>query len=65
MTRTIEVTVSPTGETKLETNGFSGELCRDASKFLENALGDKTAEQLTADFYRTATSETVRARPSP
>ena len=63
--KTIEVTVSPTGETKLETNGFSGESCRDASKFLENALGDKTAEQLTADFYREATSITVQARPAP
>ncbi|MCH7727466.1 MAG: DUF2997 domain-containing protein, partial [Planctomycetes bacterium] len=30
--KTIEIIVSPTGETKIETKGFSGAECRDASK---------------------------------
>jgi hypothetical protein len=35
--RTIEVIVSPKGESKIETRGFAGSLPR-ASRFLEQAL---------------------------
>ena len=52
MKKTIEITVSPTGETKVETKGFTGSECRDASKFVENALGQRTAEQLKGEFYQ-------------
>jgi hypothetical protein len=51
MSKTIEITVSPKGETKVETKGFSGTECRDASKFIEQALGQRTDEQLTAEFH--------------
>ena len=51
MKRTIEITVSPTGETKVETKGFSGGECREASKYVEQALGQRNAEQLTGEFY--------------
>ena len=37
----IEVIVSPKGETRIETKGFSGAECRDASKFIEQALGHR------------------------
>ena len=47
----IEVIVSPTGETKLQTKGFAGASCQDASKFLEAALGLRASEQLTAEYY--------------
>ena len=49
--KTIEIVISPTGETKVQTKGFTGNECRDASKFVEDALGQRTAEQLTAEFY--------------
>ena len=52
MKKVIEITISPTGETKVETKGFSGGECRDASKFVEQALGQRTAEQLTGEFYQ-------------
>ena len=52
MKKTIEITISPTGETKVQTKGFTGSDCRDASKFVEQALGERTAEQLTAEFYQ-------------
>ena len=52
MTKIIEVIVSPTGETKIETRGFAGGHCREASRFIEQALGAKTGEQLTAEFYQ-------------
>jgi hypothetical protein len=50
--KAIEITVSPKGETRVETKGFSGAECRDASRFVERALGARTAEQLTAEFYQ-------------
>ena len=52
MKKTIEITVSPTGETKVETKGFSGGECRDASRFVEQAMGQRTAEQLKGEFYQ-------------
>lgn len=47
----IEVTVSPTGETRVETKGFAGSTCREASQFLEQVLGEQASEQLTSEFY--------------
>jgi hypothetical protein len=55
MTKTIEIIVSPTGETRLETKGFAGSGCLDASRLLEQALGAKAGEQLTAEFYAQVT----------
>ena len=49
---TIEVTVSPRGETTVETRGFTGPACRDASRALELALGTPTAERPSAEFYQ-------------
>ena len=57
MSQTIEVTVSPKGETRIETKGFSGGACRDASKTLEAALGVRESEQLTSEFHATATEQ--------
>ena len=42
--KTIEITISPKGETKVETRGFAGAECREASKFVAQALGTRTAE---------------------
>jgi hypothetical protein len=54
MTKTIEVTVSPDGTTKVETKGFAGGECREASRALEAALGVRQSEQLTVEFYNQA-----------
>lgn len=53
MTKIIEVTVSPKGETTVQTKGFTGNDCLQASKFLEQSLGISTAEQKTGEFYVT------------
>ena len=50
--RLIEVTVTPAGETTVQTKGFTGAECRDASRFVEQALGARAAEALTAEFYQ-------------
>lgn len=52
MNKIIEIIVSPTGETRLETKGFSGEECKEASKFVEQALGNRQRERLTAEFHQ-------------
>ena len=52
MTKSIEVIVSPKGETKIETKGFAGGECRQASRFMEEALGVRASENLTAEFYQ-------------
>jgi hypothetical protein len=49
--KTIEITVSSTGQTSIETKGFSGAECRQASEFIETALGQPRAERLTGEFY--------------
>ncbi|MBI1247731.1 DUF2997 domain-containing protein [bacterium] len=51
--KTIEIIVSPTGQTRLETRGFQGTECREASRFLETALGQRTSESLTAEYHST------------
>jgi hypothetical protein len=50
--KTIRITVDPKGQVKVETNGFAGPECREASRSLEQALGTRTAETLTAEFYQ-------------
>ena len=37
--KTIEITVSPKGETKVETKGFLGSDCQAATRSIEAALG--------------------------
>ena len=55
--KVIEVTISPQGETKLQTRGFHGPDCRHASKFLEEALGQPIGEQLTGEFYQASAQQ--------
>ena len=44
----IEVTVSPKGESKIETKGLVGGECRQVSRYMEEALGVRANEKLTA-----------------
>ena len=61
--KTIEIIVASDGKTTVQTKGFAGSSCRDASRFLEQALGQRTAEQLTAEFHQTETvSQTQEQR---
>jgi hypothetical protein len=55
--RTIEIIISPQGETRLETKGFSGVACQDASRFIETALGEKSSDQPTAERYQVSASQ--------
>jgi hypothetical protein len=57
MSRMIEVTVSPTGETTVQTVCFVGGDCLNASKFLEEALGVGVSERKTAEFFETTANQ--------
>jgi hypothetical protein len=52
MTQLIEILISPKGETAVQTKGFTGSSCRDASRFIEEALGHRVAENVTTEFYQ-------------
>ena len=47
----IEILIRTDGSTSVETKGFTGSECQQASRFLEEALGRRTNEQLTSEFY--------------
>jgi hypothetical protein len=53
----IEIIVTPQGKTTVQTLGFTGASCRDASRFLEQALGERTSEYLTAEFHQAQSSQ--------
>ena len=57
MNKTIEIIVKPDGQTIVETKGFTGASCRDASRFIEQALGQRENEQFTAAFHQTASQQ--------
>lgn len=50
--KTIEITVSPKGETSVATSGFVGASCREASRSIEQALGHRLTERLSAEFHQ-------------
>jgi hypothetical protein len=52
MPRLIEVIVSPQGEVTLQTKGYAGGDCLQASQFLEQALGVVVKDQKTAEVYQ-------------
>lgn len=60
MNQIIEVVVSPQGQARVETKGFSGSTCRDASGFIERALGKIANEQLTNEFHRQTEGQSLR-----
>jgi hypothetical protein len=52
MKKVIEIVVNPRGEATVLTRGFTGPECREASRFVEDALGARTSERTTAEFYQ-------------
>jgi len=49
--KTIEIIVTPAGKTAVQTLGFAGSSCREASRFIEQALGQRIGEELTAEYH--------------
>lgn len=55
--KTIEIVVALDGGTTVQTKGFVGGECREASRFVETALGRITADRSTAEAFQTLPTE--------
>lgn len=55
--QTIEVIVSPQGDTSVQTKGFAGKSCLDASRFIEQALGATGKFEMTSEYFATETTQ--------
>ncbi len=62
--KTIEITVAPDGQSRVETKGFSGAQCQQASRFIEQALGTPVKERLKPEFYVQAENTQQLREPS-
>ena len=51
MTGTITIIISPDGRTKMETSGFSGSSCKEASQFIKTALGRQMSETFKPEYF--------------
>ena len=60
----IEIIVAPNGQARVETKGFAGAECKQASEFIEQALGQRIGEQLTAEFHQQVASDQVQRHQS-
>jgi hypothetical protein len=60
--RVIELLISPRGEVRIETRGYVGGACLQATEALERALGLKQSDQPTAEGFQAeaATQELTR-----
>ena len=57
MSQVIEITISPDGRTTIQTKGFAGPSCRDATRLLEQAIGEVAEERLTPEFHHAQSSQ--------
>ena len=64
MKKTIEIIVETSGETTLQTKGIAGPGCQAASKFLEQALGERTDQRLTAEFHQPCSTQQTQQQRS-
>ena len=51
MSKRIEIVVDSKGGSTVQTKGYAGSECIEASRFVEDALGKKAGERTTAEFY--------------
>ena len=54
--RVIEITVNPSGQVVVQTTGFAGASCQDATRLIERALGERTSESLTPEYHQAHTT---------
>ena len=50
----IEIVINLKGQATVQTKGFAGSSCQEASRLIEQTLGTQTSEQFTSEFYASA-----------
>lgn len=57
MSQKIIIKIAVDGATEVQTEGFAGSRCQQASEFIETALGTRTSERLTPEFYQSQSNQ--------
>ena len=65
MNKRIEIVVDTKGQSKVETKGFAGNECVEASKFIEQALGQQTEMRTTPEFFYARVNQSQKAANGP
>ena len=55
----ITIEIAKDGSVQITVDGAKGAKCVDITRFLEDALGEVAARELTAEYYETEVEETV------
>ena len=55
--KTIEITIDTKGELVVQTRGFNGASCKEASRLLEQTLGLAVSDAATPEMYQTAVTK--------
>lgn len=58
--KTIELTVSTSGQLTINATGFTGADCEQATAFLEQALGKASQKQRKPEYFQRAASKKVQ-----
>jgi hypothetical protein len=58
----IEVIIYPDGSSRVETRGFQGSDCQQASRLIEQALGSRQQERTTPEFFEVRSHDTLHLR---
>ena len=58
MNKQIEVIVDDKGAVRVETRGFAGSDCMEASRFIEKALGTAGRVTTTPEYFHASTTQT-------
>ena len=61
MPKEIIVTVSASGEITVETKGYKGASCKDATAALEKSLGVVREDKKKPEYFQAATTTTTQA----
>ena len=61
MKKRIEIVVDTKGQSKVQTKGFAGSTCVEASKFIEQALGQRTEMRMTPEFFHAQVNQSQNA----
>lgn len=58
----IQITLDLDGEVTIKAEGFVGRECKEATRFVENALGSVTSRTLTGAYYQTQTENRLQQK---
>ena len=61
MSQIIEIIISPTGQTSVQTKGLTGSSCQDASRFIEQELSDRGVPRFPS-FVRVRSDTSLTGR---